>query len=80
VVHGYLHRRVANDEVSADDVPLDSRSQKDPVRIPNNGVLLNHVAGIAGGNKTDAEVVPRGRIAISAKPVRTEPVVASATG
>ena len=78
MVHGYLHRRVANDEVSADDVSLDSRSQKDTVRIPNNGVLLDHVPGVVGSNQTDAEVVPLSRIAISTEPVPTEPVAAGA--
>jgi hypothetical protein len=78
VIHDYLHSRVTNDEVSADDVSLDSRSQKDTVRIPNNGVLLDHVPGVVGSNKTDTEIVPLGRIAISTEPVPTEPVAAGA--
>jgi hypothetical protein len=80
VVHGYLHRRIANDEVSPEDVPLDSRSQEDPVHIPNDGVVLDHVAGVGGSNKTDAEVVRLDQIAISTEPVPTEPVATSAIG
>jgi hypothetical protein len=75
-----LHRRVANDEISADDVPLDSRSQEDPVRIPDSRVLLDHVPGVAGINKTNTKVVSLGRIAISNEPVPTEPVAARAAG
>jgi hypothetical protein len=78
MVHGHLHRRVSDDEVSADDVSVDSHSQKDTVRIPNDSVLLDHVPGIAGSNKTDAKIVPLGRIAISTEPVPTEPVTACA--
>jgi hypothetical protein len=77
VVQVYLCRRVADDEVSADDVSLDSRSQKYSIRIPDNGVVLDHIAGIAGSDETDAEIVPR-HVSISTKPVPTEPVAAGA--
>ena len=76
----YLHGRVANDKVSADDVSLNSRGQKDPIRIPDSRVLLDHVTGVVGINKTDTKVVSLGRISISTEPVPTEPVAAGAAG
>jgi hypothetical protein len=78
VVKVHLHGRVAHDEVSADDVSLDSRSQKYSIRIPDNGIVLNHVAGIAGSDQTHAEIVPLRCVSISTKPVPTEPVAAGA--
>jgi hypothetical protein len=73
-----LHWRVADDEVSADDVSLDTRSQKYSIRIPDNGVVFDHVAGIGGSDETDAEIVPLRHVSISTKPVPTEPVAAGA--
>lgn len=43
MVEVYLHWRVANDEVSADDVTPDSRLQKQTIRIPDDCILLNDV-------------------------------------
>ncbi len=78
MVKVYLHWRVADDHVSTDDVSRDSRSQKYSIRIPEDGVLLNHVAGIASTDETDAEVVSLLRDSISTKPVPTDPVAAGA--
>ena len=78
MVHGYLHRGVANDDVSANDVSLDSRGHKETVRVSYNRVLLNDVVVGARILQTDAKVVPLGRIAISTDPVLTEPVAAGA--
>ena len=80
VIHGHLYRRVAFKEVSTDDVSLDARSQKDPIRIPDGRVLLDHVAGVGGSDKADAKVAPLSYVAVSTKPVRTEPVAAGASG
>jgi len=73
-----LHWSVADDQVSTDGVSGDSRSQKYSIRIPENSVVLNHVAGIAGRDETDAEVVPLLHDSISTKPVPTDPVAAGA--
>ena len=73
-----MHRRVADDEVSADDVSLDCRIHKETVRIPGDRVVLNSVVVGAGTLYTDAKVVSLGRIAISTEPVPTEPVAAGA--
>jgi hypothetical protein len=75
-----LHWRVAHDEVSAENVSVDSRSQKYPVRIPDNRVVLDHIPGIAGGHEAYAEVAPLRNDSISTKPVLTDPVAASAAG
>jgi hypothetical protein len=75
-----LHRRITEDGVPANRVPLDPGSQKDPIRVPDDLVILNSVIGIGGGNQADAEVAPLGRVPVSAYPVRTEPVVACAPG
>jgi len=78
VVNDYLHWRVADDQVSTDDVSPDSCCQKYSIRVPENGVFLNHVAGIAGRDETDAEVIPLLHESISTKPVPTDPVAAGA--
>lgn len=80
MVDVYLHWRVADDHVSTDDVSRDSGSQKYSVRIPENGVLLDHVAGISRADQTDAEVVSLLRDSIPTKPVPTDPVAAGAAG
>ena len=80
MVNDYLHWRVADDQVSTDDVSRDPRRQKYSIRVPENGVFLNHVAGIAGRDETDAEVIPLLHESISTKPVPTDPVTASAAG
>jgi len=53
-----LDSRISSDEVRPEQVALDSRRQKDPVRISDNYVLLNYVSRIRGTGKTDAEVRP----------------------
>jgi len=73
-----LHWRVTDDQVSTDDVSRDPRRQKYSIRVPENGVVLNHVAGIAGRDETDTEVVPLLQDSISTKPVPTDPVAAGA--
>jgi len=78
VVNAYFHWRVGDDQVSTDDVSRDPRSQKYSIRVPENGVVLNHVAGIAGRDETDAEVVSLLHDSISTKPVPTDPVAAGA--
>jgi hypothetical protein len=78
MVKVYLHWRVADDHVSTDDVSRNSRSQKYSIRIPEDGVLFNHVGGIAGTDETDAEVVSLLYDSISTKPVPTDPVAAGA--
>src|SRR5207248_5913227 len=54
------------------------RSQQYSICITENGVVLNHVAGIAACDQTDPEVVSLGHIPISTNPVPTEPVAAGA--
>ena len=78
MVNDYLHWRVADDQVSTDDVSRDPRSQKYSIRVPEDGVVLNHVAGIAGRDETDAEVISLLHDSISTKPVPTDPVAAGA--
>jgi hypothetical protein len=78
VVHGNLHRRIASDEVCTDDISLDSRDQKDPIRIPDNRVVLDYVIVRARSDKTYTEVVRLSRVSISTEPVPTEPVAAGA--
>ena len=73
-----MHWRVTDDQVSTDDVSRDPRRQKYSIRVPENGVVLNHVAGIAGRDETDTEVVPLLDNSISTKPVPTDPVAAGA--
>ena len=73
-----MHGRVAHDQVSTDDVSRDSRSQKYSVCIPKDGVFLDQVTGIAGGDETDSEVVSLLRDPIPTDPVPTEPVAAGA--
>ncbi len=80
VIHGYLHGRVANDEVPADDVSVSSQTQHDPIGIPAGDIELNDV--VVGGEvpslKTDAKVPALTCVAISENPVRTEPGAAGA--
>ena len=70
--------RAGDNQVSTDDVSRDPRSQKYSIRVSKKGVVLNHVAGIAGRDETDAEVVPLLHDSIPTKPVPTEPVAAGA--
>jgi hypothetical protein len=80
VIQVYLHWGVTDDEISAEGVSLDSRSQKYSIRISDHGIVLDQIAGIAGTDETDAEIVPLRHVSISTKPVRTEPVATSAAG
>ena len=75
-----MHRRIANDEVSADSVSLHSRSQKYSVCISNYGIVLDYVARITGRDETNSEIVPLRCVSISNKPVLTDPVAAGAAG
>jgi hypothetical protein len=75
VVDGYLHRRVRDDRISTDGVALDSCSYEDPICISQDVILFDCVIGIGRGYQADSEVVPLSLVAISADPVRTEPVV-----
>lgn len=74
----HLHGRVANDDIAADRVSLNAHCQKDTIRIPNDRVLLDHVARICRSYETDTEVVALGRKSIPTEPVPTEPVTACA--
>jgi len=73
-----LHGRIPSDEISTDGVPVGARGQEDPVRVPDDGIVFNQVVS-SRARKADAKVCPLSRVSISAEPVRTEPVVASAT-
>lgn len=65
VRRGHLHRRVARQNVSTNDVSLDWRSQKETARIPNGRVVLNDVVVGASALETDAKVVSLGRVTVS---------------
>ena len=79
-----MYRRVADDEVSPDHVSHRSLSHHDPIGIPAGDVVLNEVVrdgdwiGCAGTQQTNAEIPSLRCIAVSDKPVRTEPVAAGA--
>ena len=79
-----MYRRVADDEVSPDHVSHRSLSHHDPIGIPAGDVVLNEVVrdgdwiGWAGTQQTNAEIPSLSCIAVSDKPVRTEPVAAGA--
>ena len=60
-----LHRWISGDQVRPEKVALDSRSQKDPVRVSDDYVLLDNVSRIDRSRETDAEVRPLRRKAIS---------------
>ena len=77
MIRVYLQGRVADQRVSADNVSLTSRGQNNPVGVPASDVLLNDVS-LGRTEETDAKVTPLGCIAISKKPVPTEPVTAGA--
>ena len=78
MVHGHLHRRVSRHEVAANDVSLGSGDQNDPISIPQDSIVLDHVVIRASSGKPDAEVAPLSCVTIGAGPVRTEPVAACA--
>ena len=78
MIQARLHRRIANDDVSADDVSLNCRGQKQAVCVPNHRVVLDEVVIGASALYTNSKVVILGRVPISTCPVRTEPAAADA--
>jgi hypothetical protein len=78
MIYRNLHRRVARNEVAAKNISLGSRCDSDPVDIAKCRVLLYRVVFVASINETYAEVVPLSYVAISKKPVLTEPVAGCA--
>jgi hypothetical protein len=65
VIVGYLDRRIGRDQVPPENIPLNSPNYKDPIRIPHDCVVFNNVVCINGSGKTNPEITPLGRIAIS---------------
>jgi len=65
VIYRDLNTRVANYQVAPKDIPLNSCSYKDPIRVSNDRVLLNHVAGIAGSGKTNTKITALSRVPIT---------------
>ena len=57
------------DEVQTEKVALDSRRDKNPVRVPLNNVLLDNVSCIREGGQTDAKVGPLRRQSVATRPV-----------
>jgi len=64
--------------VAKDDVAFDAGNEQDPVRVTKDYVVDDDVVVGTRIDQTDAEVVTLTRITISTRPVRTEPVAASA--
>jgi hypothetical protein len=60
-----LNAGVAHDEVQSKNVSLNSGSHKNPIRVPDNRVFFNDVAGINGTGKTDAKIAALGGVTIS---------------
>ena len=56
VIDGDLHRRVADDQVSTEDVSLNSLCQKDPIRISDDCIVLDYVPGVRGNDKANSKV------------------------
>ena len=78
-----MHGRVTNEDVSADDVSIGSRTYHDPVCIAASNVVLNEIifrtgSRCGGTKKAYAKVPPLSRVPVSNKPVRTDPAAASA--
>lgn len=83
VLQRYLHRRIANDEITAEDIAVSSCADHDPVGIAAGNILLSDVVVGSGEYWTgteqpDAEVSSLRCVSVSYKPVRTEPAAASA--
>jgi hypothetical protein len=58
VVDRCLHTGISDDEVFPKEISRSSRKQDDPIRIPDDDVLLDDVAGSGGAaGRTDAEVI-----------------------
>lgn len=62
------------------DGSFDARDDDDPVRVTQYLVILDDVVAIGRRYETDAKVAALGRVAISAQPVRTEPVMGCPPG
>ena len=73
-----LQRRVADYQISLNDIPVDSCIHKDPIGVSGDDVVLYDIVGVDRGGQTDAEVKSLGCISISTDPVRTEPVAYAA--
>jgi hypothetical protein len=78
VIHSHLHRRVRHEQVSANDVSLDYRSQIEAICVANRRILLDNIFIAAGALYSYAKIVALGRVSISTCPVRTEPAAAGA--
>jgi hypothetical protein len=84
VVHGHLHPGVTNNDVSTDEVSFDPRDHNDPIRIPDDSILLNHILVAVRCRKTNTKVAGSSYVfrvdcvSVSTEPVRTEPVTACA--
>jgi hypothetical protein len=48
VVHGDLNGRIADDNISTNDVSLNSRSQMNPVRITDHLIIFDRIIGVGG--------------------------------
>jgi hypothetical protein len=58
VVNRSLHTGISHDEVFPKEISRSSRKQDYPIRIPDNDVLLDDVAGNGGAaGRTDAVVI-----------------------
>ena len=58
VINRSLHTGISHDEVFPKEISRSSGKQDYPIRIPNNDVLLDDVAGSGGAAwRTDAEVI-----------------------
>lgn len=79
MVHRNLHGRISGEQIATKDVVVSAGCQEDPVRITDDDVVLDYITRTRAG-ETDAEVSSLRRVAISAEPVLTEPIVAGATG
>jgi hypothetical protein len=76
VIHGDLHSRVPNGEISTNDVSMDCTAQTDPISIPARDIFFDNVVT---RENTYAEVTPESGtlVSISHKPVPTEPVASA---
>ena len=73
-----MNGRIADDEVSENDISFDPSDENDPVRVPDDGVVDNNVVVRARRAETDAKVTTLSCISVSTQPVRTDPVTACA--
>ena len=73
-----MDRRVADDKVAHDDVPLDAGHEGDSICIANYCVPDDDVIVGTRSDETDAEVVALDCVSVTTEPVRTEPVATGA--